>query len=151
VLTKVREVCQTYLNPGELLPVAEKAVTEAQKQRNRESEAMALQSRIDSLTVNLDKMYMDKLSGLLSEPDFERIYQKVKAERTALEEKLKAIEKPACPPKREEDLARELVRRFIDTAETNRELLVSLIERVELTEDKQIIIKFRFRALEHLF
>lgn len=151
VLTKVREVCQTYLNPGELLPVAEKAVTEAQKQRNRESEAMALQSRIDSLTVNLDKMYMDKLSGLLSEPDFERIYQKVKAERTVLEEKLKAIEKPVCPPKREEDLARELVRRFIDTAETNRELLVSLIERVELTEDKQIIIKFRFRALEHLF
>ncbi len=151
MLTKVREVCQTYLNPGELLPVAEKAVTEAQKQRNRESEAMALQSRIDSLTVNLDKMYMDKLSGLLSEPDFERIYQKVKAERTVLEEKLKAIEKPVCPPKREEDLARELVRRFIDTAETNRELLASLIERVELTEDKQIIIKFRFRALERLF
>ena len=27
-------------------------------------------------------------------------------------------------------------------------VLVSLIERVELTEDKQIIIKFRFRELE---
>ena len=38
--------------------------------------------------------------------------------------------------------------RFLETASTNRELLVSLIERVELTADKQIIIKFRFRQLE---
>ena len=41
-----------------------------------------------------------------------------------------------------------LVQQFLDSAYTNRELLVSLIERVELTEDKQIIIKFRFRELE---
>ena len=30
----------------------------------------------------------------------------------------------------------------------SRELLVSLIERVELTEDKEIIIKFRFAQLD---
>lgn len=30
----------------------------------------------------------------------------------------------------------------------NRELLVSLIHRIELTEDKQITIKFRFRQPE---
>ena len=47
-----------------------------------------------------------------------------------------------------EDRARELVQRFITSAYASRELLVSLIERVELTEDKQIIVKFRFRELE---
>ena len=148
VLLKVREVCEAYLNHDELLPIAEEALAETRKRDNRESEIQSLQSRIDSLTVNLDKMYMDKLSGLLTEADFERIYTKVKTERTALEEKLKTIEKPEYSPKKEENLARELVQRFIDTAGTNRELLVSLIERVELTEDKQVIIKFRFRALE---
>ena len=30
----------------------------------------------------------------------------------------------------------------------SRELLVSLIERVELTEDKEVIIKFRFAQLD---
>jgi hypothetical protein len=40
------------------------------------------------------------------------------------------------------------VERFLDTASTNRELLVSLIERIELTADKQIIIKFHFNQLE---
>ena len=42
----------------------------------------------------------------------------------------------------------ELVQRFIETAGESRELLVSLIERVELTEDKEIIIKFRFAQLD---
>ena len=41
-----------------------------------------------------------------------------------------------------------LVQQFLDSAYTSRELLVSLIERVELTENKQIIIRFRFRELE---
>ena len=40
------------------------------------------------------------------------------------------------------------MQRFVDSAFTSRELLVSLIDRIELTEDKQIIIKFRFRELE---
>jgi hypothetical protein len=40
------------------------------------------------------------------------------------------------------------VNRFVDGAWSNREVLVSLIERVKLTEDKQIIIHFRFRQLE---
>ena len=40
------------------------------------------------------------------------------------------------------------MRRFIETAGESRELLVSLIQRVELTEEKEIIIKFRFAQLD---
>lgn len=47
-----------------------------------------------------------------------------------------------------EEKARALVKQFLDSALTSRELLVSLIERVELTEEKEIIIKFRFHQLE---
>lgn len=147
VLAKVKAVCEAYLDPKDLLPVAMEAVTEAQKRENGEAERQALQSRISSLTVNLDRMYMDKLNGLLAEGDFERLYTKVKAERSALEEKLRNLEADVKNPVSGEDRARELVQRFIDGACRSREVLVSLIERVELTEDKQIIIRFRFREL----
>ena len=90
---------------------------------------------------------MDCLTGLLAEADFERIYQRVKMDRTSLEEKLRELESQKENPVNTEDRARELVQQFLDSAYTSRELLVSLIERVELTEDKQIIIKFRFREL----
>ena len=91
---------------------------------------------------------MDRLTGLLAEADFERIYQRIKVERSSLEEKLKGMEAQKESPADTQDRSKELVQRFITSACTNRELLVSLIERVELTQDKQIIIKFRFREPE---
>ena len=148
VIAKVREVCQAYLNSDELLPVAQEAVENARKQSSLESEFQALQSKIDSLTANLDRMYTDRLSGLLPEADFQRIFGRIKQEREQLEEKQKELELRQKCPVRSEDRARELVQRFIETAGESRELLVSLIERVELTEDKEIIIKFRFAQLD---
>lgn len=69
-------------------------------------------------------------------------------EGTALEEKLKDLEAQKESLVSIKDRTRELVQQFLNSAYTSRELLISLIERVELTEDKQIIIKFRFRELE---
>ena len=148
VIAKVREVCQAYLNPGELLPAAQEAVENARKRSGLEAELQTLQSKIDSFTANLDRMYTDRLSGLLPEADFQRIFGRIKLEREQLEEKRQELELRQKSPVRSEDRARELVQRFIETAGESRELLVSLIERVELTADKEIIIKFRFAQLD---
>ena len=135
------------MNPKQLQPIAEVAIEEARRAERHEDEAQALRGKIDSLSANLDKMYMDRLSGLLAEADFERIYQRVKMERTALGSKLRDLEMQSKSPIPVADRAKELVRKFLDSAFTSRELLVSLIERVELTEDKQVIIRFRFSEL----
>ena len=148
VVAKVREVCQAYLNPDELLPVAQEAMENAGKRSSLESELQALQSKIDSLTANLDRIYTDRLSGLLPEVDFQRIFGRIKLEREQLEGKRQELESQKKSPVPREDRARELVQRFIETAGESRELLVSLIERVELTENKEIIIKFRFAQLD---
>ena len=148
VIAKVREVCQVYLNPDDLLPAAQEAVENARKQSSLETELQALQSKIDSLTANLDRMYTDRLSGLLPEADFQRIFSRIKLEREQLEAKRQELELRQKSPVRSEDRARELVQRFIETAGESRELLVSLIERVELTEGKEILIKFRFAQLD---
>ena len=148
VIAKVREVCEACLHSDDLLSVAQRAVEPARKENAPENAIQAIQSKIDSLTANLDKMYVDRLTGLLAEADFERIYQRIKVERSSLEEKLKGMEAQKESPAGTQDRSKELVQRFITSACTNRELLVSLIERVELTQDKQIIIKFRFREPE---
>ena len=148
VIDKVLEVCQAYLNPDGLLPMAREAVENAIKQNNLETELQTVQAKIDSLTAKLDRMYTDRLNGLLPEEDFQRIFNRTKLDRKLLEEKRQELEMQKKSPVSSEDRARELVQRFIDTAGESRELLVSLIERVELTEDKEVIIKFRFAQLE---
>ena len=148
VLEKVREACRDYLRADRLMPLAQREVAKALAETENEREINALKARIDSLTAHLDKVYMDKLGGVLDEADFQRIYNRVKADRAALEKRLSQIDRPDYSPSEQADLARKLVERFLETASVNRELLVSLIERVELSEDRQIFIKFRFKQLE---
>ena len=127
--------------------MAQKAVEDARVADSTEAELQSLQGKIDALTINLDRMYMDKLSGFLNEDDFQRIYLKVKADRSKLEGQLKELEKKKDSPAKGVDEAKELVQRFIESSCASRELLVSLIERIELSEDKQLYIKFRFKQL----
>lgn len=148
VIERTREVCEAYLNPERLRPIAAAAVAASGRVDGREEELSALHARIDSMTAHLDRMYMDRLNGLLADVDFERLYRRIKAERTALEEKLRELEAQKKTPVPIEDRARELVQQFLHCAFTSRELLVSLIERIELTESKEIIIRFRFHELE---
>ena len=149
VIEKVQEVCRDYLRADQLLPLAQRKVAQALAEADNEKEINSLKTRIDSLTAHLDKVYMDKLSGVLDEGDFQRVYTKVKADRAALEQRLSQLDRPDYSPAEQADLAKKMVERFLKTASTNRELLVSLIDRVELTEDKQIIINFRFKQLEN--
>ncbi|MPM35038.1 hypothetical protein SDC9_81628 [bioreactor metagenome] len=148
VIRKVREVCENDLRAEMLLSEAKKAVEEALQTRGREQEAKALMTKKESLTALLDKIYMDRLSGILDEHDFERIYRRTKLERTALEKTLTELAAPDYKPEKQDELPIELANRFIESAWSNRELLVSLIKRIELTEDKQILIHFRFRQPE---
>ena len=148
VIEKVREICQAYLHPHRLQMIAKETIQTDKKELKQEYAIQAVHNKISSLTNNLDKMYMDRLSSLLTETDFERMYQRMKIERTTLEEKLKELERLKESPISSDTLSKELVQRFLQSAYTSRELLVCLIERIELTETKQIIIKFRFPELE---
>ena len=144
VVTKVREVCGAYMDPGALLPIAKKALADANAGGTGDSRIQWMQSRIDILTGRIDKMYMDRLAGILNEEDFRRIYQKLKAEKSALKDKMGALQRKQQEPEITEDQARRLTERFLENACVNRALLISLIERIELSEDKQIYIRFRF-------
>ena len=136
------------MNPDKLQSIAVVTMEQENKEIDKVSEIQIVQNKIKTLTINLDKMYMDRLSGILAESDFERMYQRTKMERSSLEEKLKEMELIQQNPIKSDDLAKELVQRYLNSAYTSRELLVSLIERIELTEQKEIIIKFRFPELE---
>ena len=70
-------------------------------------------------------------------------------ERGALERRVTELERRESPEAG--DKAGALFQRFLDEAGDNRELLVSLIERVELTEQRELIIHFRFCPPEALF
>lgn len=145
VIAKVKEICTFDLTSEKMEPIALDALKEAQKTNSREAERQSLQTKIENMNTNLDKIYLDRLNGFLAETDFGRIYHKIQNDRTVLENRLKNMETKVI---HSEESVKELVSGFIESAFASRELLVSLIERIELTADKEIIIRFRFRQPE---
>ena len=148
VIVKVREVCENYLRAETLLPMAEKAVEEASREEKSAAEISALQGKAASLTENLDRMYTDRLSGLLPESDFQRIFSRIKGQRERVAERIRELQQQQESPVCQAEQATKLVERFLDTACVHRELLVSLMERIEWTESREILIRFRFREPE---
>lgn len=144
VIAKVSEVCRAYSDLAELQNLAEATLNEALNATKQAAEGQALNRRIDNLSANIDKMYLDKLNGLLADEDFRRLYSKLQQERTALSKQQQNISRQRQAPLDTAAYAKRLVQEFLKSALGNRELLCELIERVELTQEKQIIIKFRF-------
>ena len=148
VVDKVTEICGQYMDFCELERTAAKALERKLFYNDSAAEMTRLSTKIDTLTANAEKIYMDKLSGVLDEGDFLRIYARMKDERAALMEKLTRLQTQQQTPKDQQKLVKELVERFINTRAQNKELLANLIEKVELTQDKEIYIHFRFHQLE---
>ena len=143
VLAEVRAVCGAALDPGRLLPIAQAEERDAGRRRAAQGRAQAVQGEIDRLTAHLDRLYADRLNGLLPEADFTRLWDRIQRERAQLEEKRQAWERRQKSAGCRGDRAQDWVQRFVETAEANREMLVRLIERVELTEKKEVILRFR--------
>lgn len=152
VLAKIRALCMEHLDRESCAEQVKAFATRAAKKTNPlscEEEIQQAESQFAKLTAHLDKVYNDKLAGTLDDADFQRIYDRIKQERTALQDRMKALkigEKKGSTPELDAEL---LMRKFIDGADANKELLVSLISRIELSEEKEVIIHFRFKELNH--
>ena len=150
VMEKIRGLCQKYLDRDKCAEIAN-AAQAALEGYNPEQDIRQAEKQIASLTSHLDKIYDDKLAGKLDEDDFQRIYAKIRADRLALQEKLKNLrldKENGVSPKVDTDA---LIEAFTQTADQNRELLVSLVSRIELSEGKEVRIFFRCRELGEEF
>lgn len=150
VIEQVRNVCQQFLNRLDMAEINDETQKFLQAEKKRqEKDAADLKSKLKAVESKIDKIYDDKLSDNISNEMFQRFYQKFSDEQSVLREKIRELENS---DEKEIELSlekvRELVIQFLNAEEYSKELLVSLIERIELTEKKEVLIYFRFKELE---
>ena len=122
-----------------------------QQNENRIDE---LNNKLQTINNNLDKIYNDRLNNLLDEDDFERIYKLKKNERNNIQAEIELLKRLENSNKNNE-LSYEkeleiLLKKFLDMKKPNKMLIFSLIDRIELTKDLKVIIKFKFSNLDGL-
>lgn len=150
VIARIREICLEYLDLKTSEQAVESVVEEMSSQSKAEAEIKRLSLEINNLTVKMDKLYDDRLNGILDDMDFKRIYSHMKTVRNTAQERLDKLTASDEDQLLLTQDINQLLEEFITSTETNKELLCSLIERMEMSEDKELLIRFRFAPEEYL-
>ena len=114
---------------------------------------------INEINSNLDKMYMDKLRGILQEEDYIRVSKKIDFERTKLNEQKKELEQKLSQTEekvnkksraKEEQELDKLIEDFLNLEKIDKIYLYRLIKKIEIDKDKNIYIYFNFSKLNSI-
>ena len=108
-----------------------------------------LETEIKLINDNIDKMYVDKLNGKISEEMYERLFRKLK-------DKIKQKEEEYIGLKNEKENnsdndIEKLVNDFLKIEKPTPEIMKVLINRIEIHQDKQVDIIFNFKKLNNAY
>lgn len=111
-----------------------------------QNQIQANQSKIEIMNKKIDQLYEDKLSGIINVDDFERMYISTLDRKKELEEMIKNLLKQKEETSHEVDLKKE-VTNFIKARKITREMIVSLVDKITVSEEKEIKIYYKLSIL----
>ena len=154
IIYVVRKNCQIYVDKEVLYSIYEKYQNKTLDiRKSYENKLLQIDKSILKINNNLDKMYMDKLKGILKEEDYVRVSQKFNFERVKLNEQKKELEqklietedKLQTKSKNEErKKLDELIEKFLKFEKFDKIYLYRLINKIEIDKDKNVYIYFNF-------
>lgn len=115
-----------------------------------------LSKELDTINKKIQLLYQDRLNGIIEENDFSLFFEGLKTERDKIETYKKELEddliqymKQDTVRSIEEDIKSNM-EKIAKTEEITKEDLYSLVRRIEIDKDKNIIIEYNFWELNFL-
>ena len=156
----VKKICHIYADKEIFYSIYEKYqnktldIREGYKKKIEQIDKAILE-----INNNLDKMYMDKLQGIILEEDYIRVSQKFIFDRTNLMKQKKELEEKLIGldnkiesknhTKEERELD-ELIENFLKLEKIDKIYLYRLINKIEIDKDKNVYIYFNFSKLNSI-
>ena len=144
VIEQIREKCKEVLDEDRFMKIAQRK--EALDLKN---EIMVSERNIAEINSKIDKLYNEKFKGMFDDSDFQRIYANLKKERSENEERLDKLKKKIGNQESTDEI-KKVIKQFYNSKELTRLELISLVDKVEITEDKKITIKYKYNLLNQI-
>ena len=103
--------------------------------------------KIKNLETKIDKIYDDKLNGIIAQNDFKRMYDGYVQQRIKLGEQLNDL----ITQKEEIDNRLDLdkiVKDFVSMKKITSTIIAMLVSKIEITQNKEVYIHYRFKELQ---
>lgn len=147
VIQMVKERCNEYLKEEKYYGGANTVKQRLLRNKNNiRNEIRVLEKKLEDLNKRIDVVYNDKCNGLLQEDDFNRLYKNTLETRRSTENRIKELKMNA---EHDEDIIdiHKIITDFINMKEISRTLLVSLVNKITITQNKEICIYYKFNFL----
>ncbi|MBR2828155.1 MAG: recombinase family protein [Bacilli bacterium] len=147
IINNLRHVCFKYLDKNKV----KDSVFNNYKNNNinsSEKEIEILLKDINQINDNLDNIYIDKLNNTITEDQFNRIKSKLELELNRRITHLNELRNGNIDEINQDNFNQKIekyINKFLSMKNPSRELIVNLIDRIDIYEDKRIDVKLSFK------
>lgn len=145
ILNNIKEVYKRYLDKN----IIKNSIGSLEFEDNTlkiKKQIECLEMTNNKLITNLDKSYMDMLKGIIDEEQYIRISESIKKE---IENNKLSIDnlknEQTNSNKIDNKILEKHINEFLSLENTTRELIINLVEKIYIYQDKQIDIIFTFK------
>lgn len=156
LIKHIKEVCSRYINENlqdELINMAKKQKQLELKQISNEKRLETLEQKISDIGLYIKNLYIDKVKGVVSENDYISLVADFTKDKDNLikekEELIKIINNPK-PQIDETAKIEKIAKEFLSLEKPTKQLLNELIEKITISENKEINIYFKFNKLNEM-
>lgn len=146
IIEELKMKCKEYIYKEKIKSNVLKNI----KEDNNELELKGLKKEIDKLNEQLDEIYIDKLDKKISIEQFERVKEKLEGIIDVKNKKYQSLIINSNELKNIEynnKIIDKYINKFLNMKNPSRELIVSLIDKIDIFEDKTINVKVTFTNL----
>lgn len=153
IIEYLQNICEEfckYYDFNELEDNSEEIVIKNLREINKKIEK--IDNEINSHKNMIDSLYMDKVSGLVDEDMYKRIYDKTKAEIKKLEIELEELMRKKDNNKSVQNTSsfnrcKKSVLDYMSLKNPTKNQIMRLIDRIEIDKDKKIYVHLKFPEL----
>jgi len=147
ILEQIKQRCRQFLNEEKYRKMAVSSKDKILADRyNIKGEILVLQKKIKELNGRIDQIYEDKYNGVIQGDDFIRLSARYIDSRKTAEARIIQLEQLEEQEEAQVDIT-QLVKDFAEMKEITRAMLISLVDKVEMSQDKEITIYYKFNIL----
>ena len=102
----------------------------------------------NKLTESLDKTYMDRLKGIIDEEQYLRVSENIKTEIDNNKKNIDNLKNESIESNKiDNNQIEKYINEFLLLDNTTRELIINLVEKIYIYQDKTIYIIFTFKNI----
>lgn len=146
ILNSLKELCLKYIDKKKIKEQAIKNMN-VDNNLNIKKNINILENEIKQINDNLDSIYIDKLNKVITEEQFNRVKIKLENELSIKEKRYSELINVANDKVNENTknkLINEYINKFLSMKDPSRELIVNLIDKVIIYNNKKIDLKLTF-------